>query len=165
MGRGQQDAFSKVMGRDRGRPPTDPSGALPLSGFSENLSVPDEMLGYGRSPRTCAEILSCLEDLDDTLPLYVLHPENEDTMDEAERVIGGHTETRWDGDVHVCPDIGHEAPAYATLGDFKEMLRKQEPDQGVWFKPPNPASGETLTAYRLFGNHQGKQFLALITVY
>jgi len=165
MGRGQQDAFTRVMGRDRGRPATDPSSGEPLSEMTVNLSVKDKGGDWGHSPRTCAQILSCLGELDDALPLYVLHPENEDSLEDAERVIGGHTETIWNGDVHVCPDIGHGGPAYATLGDFKKMLRKQGPDQGVWFQPPSPASGETLTAYRLFGNHQGKQFLALITVY
>jgi hypothetical protein len=138
---------------------------MPLTGFSESLSVPDEGLGYGRSPRTCAEVLSCLEALDDDLILYVLHPEEEGSLEGAERVIGGHTETRWDGEVHVCPDIGQGEPAFSTLGDFKAMLHKQGQALGVWFKPPDPASGETLTAYRIFGNRQGKRFLALITVY
>lgn len=159
------DLFSSVMGTSRGPAPFDPRGAVPIGRYSEHLSIKSEGDSYRHSPRTCSQILEALAHLDGSLPLYVLHPKNEDTLEDAERIVGGHTETIWNGDVHICPDIARGEPPLATLEDFRGMLAKQESDQGVWFMPPSTISGETLTSYRLFEGSQGQRYLALITVY
>jgi len=164
MGRGQKDAFSAVMGKYRGRSGGGPLNAAPTSAFYESLDVPDRSSGANKKPVTCSEFLITLSDFDEETPLYVIRHESNDSLEEAECVLGVHHvgSVIWRGDEEKCVyiGVGHGAPT--TLGEFKELLRGREPGTMVRFRS-SPDETKTFSAYRVFSNRQGQSFLAFVT--
>jgi len=163
MGRGQKDAFSSVMGKYRGRTGGGPLSAVPTSTFYESLEVPGRSSGAVNKPGTCSEFLRALSDFDDEMPLYVLHPERDDSLEEAERVLGVHHvgSVVWAGDEEKCVYLGVGHGSEATLGEFKELLKGREPGTRVRFHP-SLNDTKTFSAYRIFSNRQGQHFLAFV---